>query len=960
MRYYKSYWYLYAPEIEERMARKKISQTTKPQDYIDVHGVRVNNLKNVSLQIPRDKLIVITGLSGSGKSSLAFETLYAEGQRRYVESLSVYARQFVSKMSKPEMDYITGIPPAIAIQQRVTNKSPRSTVGTNTEVYDYLRMFFARVGHTFSPISGEEVRRHTIQDVVDFVHSLPIDTPFLVCAPMDVPRGRSLEDHLKILISNGYSRLQRNGETARISDLLEDPKISKMKKSGMHIVIDRLRVDPTKDSAVIRLGGSVETAFFEGRGTCVIIWDGGEQTFSDRFEADGITFEDPTDKLFSFNSSAGACPTCEGYSKVMGIDEDLVVPNKKLSLYEDAVVCWRGPKMSRFRDYFMETTKGDFPIHRAYCDLSEEERELLWNGGNGVFGINDFFHYLEANPHKMHYRIMLARYRGRTTCPTCHGKRLKKEAFYVKVAGKDIGQLVEMPLSDLDRWLQELQLSEEDMRVGARLLEELRRRVSYLTGIGLGYLTLNRVAGTLSGGESQRITLATSLGGGLIGSLYILDEPSIGLHPRDTHLLIGIMRQLTKAGNTVVVVEHDEEIMRAADMIVDMGPKAGSLGGEIVFIGNPIDLPAKRTKSFTVEYLTGRMSIAWPESRRTFDRSITVHGAYKHNLKNIDVTFPLHTMTVVTGVSGSGKSTLVKEVFYSAMERSVDGASMNGIEMDSISGNTADITEVEYMDQSSLTRSTRSNPVTYIGIYDDIRGIYADQPLAKQMGFTQQFFSFNKEGGRCENCKGEGIVTVEMQFMADIEVECEECQGKRFGSDVLEVLFGGKSIYDILDMTVDDAIAFFAAHEQEHPRCKEVIRRLTVLQNVGLGYIKLGQNSSTLSGGENQRVKLASYFVGNSTSPVLFIFDEPTTGLHVHDINVLMQTFDALIDAGHSLVIVEHNLDIIKRADYVIDLGPEGGNGGGNLVFQGTPEGLMGVEESYTGRYLRALRDREQ
>lgn len=925
------------------------------QQYIDIHGVRVNNLKNVSLKIPRGKFVVISGLSGSGKSSLAFDTLYAEGQRRYVESLSVYARQFVSKMSKPEADYITGIPPAIAIRQRVPNRTPRSTVGTMTEVYDYLRMFFARVGHTYSPVSGEEVKRHSTGDVVDFVNSLAPDTAVMICAPMLVPHGRPLEEHLQLQLANGYARLLKGGEVVRISDLLEEKGLGRMKKSGMYLVVDRVRVQPDRDATNIRIGDSVETAFFEGRGDCLVVWEGGEKAFNDRFEADGILFEEPTDKLFSFNSTLGACPTCEGYGKVMGIDEDRVIKDKRLSLYEECVMCWRGPKMSKWKDRFIRDTADlDFPIHKPYYKLTEEEHDLLWDGIPGqVYGINDFFDFLRKNTHKMHYRIMLARYRGKSTCPTCKGRRLKKESFYVKIAGKNIGDLVEMSISELDDWLQKLELPAEDLKIGEQLLDELRRRVGFLNAIGLGYLTLGRIAGTLSGGESQRITLAKSLSGGLIGALYILDEPSIGLHARDTHLLINIIRELTVAGNTVVVVEHDEEVIRAADLIIDMGPDAGRLGGEIVYEGSPRELPAKPTKSYTVEYLTGRMQMPPVKERRTFDRTIEVKGAYKHNLKSIDVTFPLNVMTVVTGVSGSGKSTLVHEVFYEGINNLKNGLPLDNIACDEITGNTKDIKQIEYVTQDALGKSTRSNPVTYVGAYDDIRNLMAEQPLSKQLGFNAGFFSFNREGGRCEYCQGEGVVTVEMQFMADMEIECEECHGKRFQDDILEVRFHDKNISDILDMTVSEAVAFFGAYSGEEPYCSSIVASLSVLERVGLGYVKLGQNSSTLSGGESQRVKLASYLVGKRREHTLFIFDEPTTGLHIHDIHVLMEAFRALIDEGHTVVIVEHNMEVIKSADYVIDLGPDGGKEGGHLVYQGTPEGLLEIKDSFTAQYLK-------
>lgn len=930
---------------------------------IILKGVRVHNLKGVSLDIPRDQLIVITGLSGSGKSSLAFDTLYAEGQRRYVESLSVYARQFVSKMAKPEADLISGIPPAIAIEQRKFNRSPRSTVGTVTEIYDYLRMLYARVGHTFSPISGQEVKRHTTGDVLEYVNSLPEGTKYMVSAPMTLPQGRTIREHLELQLANGFSRILLKGEVERIQDLLQEPEELPRNAKDLSLVIDRLVVQPDNDATNNRLGNSVETAFFEGQGTAQIVYGDEVATFSDRFELDGITFEEPSDKLFSFNSSVGACPTCEGYSQVLGIDEDLVIQNKNLSLYEECVMPWRGAKMSEWqKDFIRKTEKLDFPIHRPYRELTEEEKDLLWNG-NGlpeihgysrdkIYGINDFFDHIKERQYKMHYRIMLARYRGRSVCPTCKGKRLRKEALYVQVGGKNISELVTLPISELREWLEALKLSDQDYKIGRRLLEELRYRVGFMDDIGLGYLTLDRVAGTLSGGEGQRIQLATSLGGGLIGTLYILDEPSIGLHARDTHLLIDIMHQLRDMGNTVVVVEHDEEVMRAADLIIDMGPEAGIGGGEVVFMGHPDKLPT-RSKSYTVKYLQGKEQISWPKQRRTSKSTITVEGAYLHNLKDIDVTIPLGVITVVTGVSGSGKSTLVREIFYEGVERLIDKAPLTKIPCRGIKGSISSIKAVEYVDQDSLGISTRSNPVTYIGVYDDIRRLMAAQQLSRQMGFTQQFFSFNTEGGRCETCKGEGVITIEMQFMADITIPCDECHGKRFNEEVLEVTFHDKNISDILELSIDEAIEFFGRYQDESLFIPKIVEGLQVLSDVGLGYIKLGQSSSTLSGGESQRVKLASHLKDKGKRPTLFIFDEPTTGLHVHDIHVLMKSFQALIDHGHTVVIVEHNMEVIKCADYIVDLGPEGGDKGGHLVYQGTPEGLMEVEESYTGHYLK-------
>ena len=942
-------------------------QTMKQDEYIELDGVRVNNLKNISVKIPRNKLVVISGLSGSGKSSLAFDTLYAEGQRRYVESLSVYARQFVSKMKKPEADHIIGIPPAIAIQQRITNRSPRSTVGTTSEVYDYLRMFFARVGHTFSPVSGEEVKRQTTADVSAFIGSLPAGEAVMICAPMFVPRGRPLADHLQLQLANGYVRILKDGEAVRISDFLERKSIDREKKSGLYLVIDRVRADAESEATLSRIGDSVETAFFEGRGECLVKWTGGEKVFNDRFEADGITFEEPTDKLFSFNSSVGACPTCEGYSMVMGIDEDRVIADKSLSLYEECVLPWRGPKMSMWQKRFIADTAGyDFPVHRPYKDLTEEQKALLWDGIPGeVYGINAFFKHLEQNTHKMHFRIMLARFRGKSTCPTCKGKRLRKEAFYVKVGGKDIGQLVEMPVSELRKWFEDFSLPEEDFKAGERLLGELRRRIGFLDDIGLGYLKLNRVAGTLSGGESQRIALAKSLSGGLIGSLYVLDEPTTGLHPRDTHLLIDIMRRLTDAGNTVVVVEHDEEVIRSADLVIDIGPEAGEHGGEIVYYGTPGEMAgAPKGTSYTVEYLTGRLKLPTPKRRTLNHGEIEIKGGYKNNLKDIDVQIPLRAITVVTGVSGSGKSTLMRDILYESVRKQLNHSSPSAVGAKEVLFDLNKVQNVEYVDQDALGKSTRSNPVTYIGAYDLIRDIMSLQPLSKQMGYTAQYFSFNKEGGRCEYCKGEGVITVEMQFMADLQIECEECHGKRFQDEILEVTYNGKNIYDILEMTVNEAVDFFraSAEAKVYPEtiAESVAQSLGVLQDVGLGYVRLGQNSSSLSGGETQRLKLASYLQGENKKSTLFIFDEPTTGLHTNDIKVLMDSFNALIRYGHTVVIVEHNLTVIKCADFVIDLGPEGGDkDGGHVVYSGPLKGLLKAKGSYTAKYLAAEMERE-
>lgn len=935
-------------------------------NYIEIVGARVNNLKNINLRIPRDQFIVVSGLSGSGKSSLAFDTLYAEGQRRYVESLSAYARQFVGRMSKPECDYIKGIPPAIAIEQRVSSRNPRSTVGTSTEVYDYLRMLYARIGKTISPVSGEVVKRHTVGDVVEFVEKLPRGTRYMIFAPLTIPKGRAVEEHLQVLTGIGYSRVAVGTDVYRISDLLEDEEALKAIDSDQEIsiVVDRLvstkEEDEEHDAASSRLADGVETAFFEGRGVAYIVYQDSNREwqkayFSDKFEADGITFEEPSDNMFSFNNPVGACPTCEGFSKVMGIDEDLVIPNKALSVNENCVACWRGEKMSAWKREFIRTAvpETDFPIHTPYIELTQKEKDLLWHGKGNIPGIDDFFSHLEEHLYKMHYRIMLARYKGRTTCPTCHGTRLKKESLYVKVGGKNIAELVEMSIKDLQTFLENLELSEQDNKIAGRILKELRLRVSFLVDVGLGYLTCARVANTLSGGETQRIHLSTALGSSLIGSLYILDEPSIGLHSRDTHLLIDILKRLSEMGNTVIVVEHDEDIIRSADQIIDIGPDAGRLGGEVVYQGPPNNLP-EESRSHTVDYLSGRLKVAVPKFRRKWHSKITIHGAYEHNLKNIDVDIPLGIMTVVTGVSGSGKSTLVRDVFYEGMKRLMDNALLDGIPCKSITGDYKYIERVEYVDQNAIGKSSRSNPVTYLGAYDDIRKLYASLPLSQQMGFTPAFFSFNKEGGRCEYCKGEGTITVEMQFMADITLVCDECHGKRFSDDILEVQFEGVNISELLNMTVNQAVEFFTLYEAKAPECPKIIEKLNALQQVGLGYIKLGQSSSTLSGGENQRVKLAYYLSGNAKGKTLFIFDEPTTGLHMHDINTLLKAFNALVEDGHTILIVEHNMDIIKSADYVIDLGPEGGDvEGGYIVAQGTPEEIAKAKNSHTGRFLK-------
>ena len=914
--------------------------------FISIKGARVNNLKNIDVDIPRNKLVVITGLSGSGKSSLAFDTLYAEGQRRYVESLSSYARQFLGRMSKPECDFIKGIPPAIAIEQKVNSRNPRSTVGTSTEIYEYLRLLYARVGKTFSPVSGEEVKKHSTEDIVNCMLSYPEGTRYTVLTPIRLRDDRTLEEQLEMDLKQGFNRLEVNGQMKRIDEYTPS------KEDEVYLLVDRMTVSTTKD-AISRLTDSAETAMYEGDGTCMLRFypaDGSTplHTFSTKFEADGITFEEPTDQMFSFNSPIGACPMCEGFGKVMGIDEHLVVPDRSLSVYEGAIVCWRGEKMGEWKEELIHNAdKFNFPIFTPYYELTDEQRRLLWEGNEYFHGINRFFKMLEENQYKIQYRVMLARYRGKTLCPKCHGTRLKPEAGYVRVGGKNISELVDLPITELKRFFDGLHLNEHDSNVARRILLEINSRIRFLMDVGLGYLTLNRLSNSLSGGESQRINLATSLGSSLVGSLYILDEPSIGLHSRDTDRLIHVLRQLQQLGNTVVVVEHDEEIIRAADYIIDIGPNAGRLGGEVVYHGDMKDLQ-KGSNSHTVRYLIGEEEIPVPAHRRPWNNYIELKGARENNLKGVNVRFPLNVMTVVTGVSGSGKSTLVRDIFYRALKRELDECSDRPGEFSSISGSLRDLRNVEFVDQNPIGKSSRSNPVTYIKAYDEIRKLWAEQPLAKQLGYKAGFFSFNSEGGRCEECKGEGTITVEMQFMADLVLECESCHGKRFKQDTLEVKFHDKNIYDVLEMTVNQAIEFFTEHGQ-----KKIVKKLLPLQDVGLGYIKLGQSSSTLSGGENQRVKLAYYLSQEKAAPTLFIFDEPTTGLHFHDIRKLLDAFDALIRRGHSIVIIEHNMDVIKCADYIIDLGPEGGDKGGNIVATGTPEEVAACAASYTGQFLQ-------
>lgn len=928
---------------------------------ISLKGAKVNNLKNINLNIPLDRFTVITGVSGSGKSSLAFDTLYAEGQRRYVESLSAYARQFLGRMPKPECDYIKGLPPAIAIEQKVTSRNPRSTVGTSTEIYDYLRMLFAKAGHTYSPISGEEVKRNTIDDITNQLISYPAGTRLAVLSDITVPEGRSMKAQLDILMKEGYSRVEKNGEFIDITELPDETS-----PGDIRLLIDRVSVPGEDDLSAFddfraRLSDSLETAYYEGNNRAVVlVYEKGKEIqelhFSNSFSADGLTFKEPSEQMFNFNNPYGACPTCEGFGKVMGISEDLVVPDKSKSIMEDAVACWRGEKMSECkRDFIRAAKTKNFPLHVPYSSLNKDQLRFLWKGEGRWYGIDGFFKWVDEQQYKIQYRVMKARYRGKSVCPDCGGGRLCKDAEYVKVGGKSISELTRMPIDRLIEWFDSLTLNETDFRIAERLLIEIKSRLSFMKEVGLGYLTLDRLSNTLSGGESQRINLATSLGSSLVGSLYILDEPSIGLHSRDTHRLIGVLKKLRDIGNTVIVVEHDEEIMLSADDIIDIGPDAGRHGGEVIFQGNLEktlkDPNADTNGSYTIDYLRGNRSISIPGLRRPWKSFVEIKGATENNLKNIDVKIPLGVLTMITGVSGSGKSTLIKEILYKAIGRKL------GMSLDSpgrhraLEGSTDRIGAVEFIDQNPIGTSTRSNPATYLKAFDEIRKLMSDQPLAKQMGFTPGYFSFNSEGGRCEECKGEGKLTIPMQFMADIQVDCDTCGGKRYKKDVLDVEYRGKNINDFLEMTVNQAIEFLS----ENPRAQEkkIIARLKPLQDVGLGYIKLGQSSSTLSGGENQRVKLA-YFIAKEYQPhTLFIFDEPTTGLHFHDIQLLLKSLNRLIDEGHSVVVIEHNMDMIKCADYVIDIGPEGGEAGGNIVATGTPEDIAACPDSYTGRFLK-------
>jgi len=925
---------------------------------IEVKGANVHNLKHLDIRLPRDQLIVITGISGSGKSSLAFDTLYAEGQRRYIESLSSYARQFLGRIEKPDVEYIRGLPPAIAVEQKVNTRNPRSTVGTSTEIYDYLRLLFTRIGKTYSPVSGKLVQRETVSDVVDYIVNLSENARVLILCPFQLPKKDKPKHYLELLAQQGTTYMEKNGKLFRMDDLLADETLKANQLKDFNIVIDRIKVKYDEDSRS-RYADSVQMAFSEGGGVCIVKkydeQDVKQALFSSRFEMDGITFEEPSEHMFSFNNPVGACPKCEGYGMIIGIDEELVVPDKRLSVYQDAIACWRGDKMQKWKDQLIKYAhKFEFPIHKPYSQLTDDQKKLLWTGNRYFHGLNEFFNYLERKKYKIQYRVMLSRYRGKTICPECHGTRLKKATSYVKIGNKTLPQIVMMPIASLYQFFEQLKLDTYDRQIAERILYEIQSRLHFLLDVGLGYLTLNRLSSTLSGGESQRINLATSLGSSLVGSMYVLDEPSIGLHPRDNHKLIGVLRRLQQIGNTVVVVEHDEDIIRSADHVIDLGPLAGRLGGKLVFQGPPEQI-AHVAESYTGQFLLQKDYIQIPEKRRKWNNFIEIQGARENNLKNLHVRFPLNILTLITGVSGSGKSSLVKNILTPALNRHYKRMGNKAGRYDDLTGDLHLLSDVEFVDQNPIGKSSRSNPVTYIKAYDEIRKLFASRKKAEINHFKASHFSFNTPGGRCEACKGEGLVNVEMQFMPDITLTCESCQGRRFKEEVLEVQYKGKNIFEVLEMTVNKAIDFFGALSavQNDKMEEKLVRKLSILQEVGLGYLKLGQSSSTLSGGESQRVKLAS-FLGNESQndSILFIFDEPTTGLHYHDISKLLQSFNKLIDHGHTVLVIEHNMEVIKCADWIIDLGPEGGEKGGEIVCQGIPESVMQFSQSYTGRYL--------